>query len=164
MRIAALVVGQRPLRDRLHGLDADPSALGARVADGGFERVQRDPRVARAVGRQRIERFCVHGRRIGRQTSQAAIGVVQRSKQERLDILVLQRFELEHSRAAEQRGHDLERRILRRRADQRDRAVLDRVQHGVLLGLVETVDLVDEQHRPRQPVAASGFGGGDHLA
>ena len=50
------------------------------------------------------------------------------------------------ARAREQRGVDFERRIFGRRADQRDRAVLDIGQHRVLLRLVEAVDLVDEEH------------------
>ncbi len=48
--------------------------------------------------------------------------------------------------AREQRADDLERRVLGRGADQRDGAVLDERQDRVLLGLVEAMDLVDEQH------------------
>jgi hypothetical protein len=66
-------------------------------------------------------------------------------------------------RAAEERVVDLEVRVLRRRPDQRDKALLDRGQQGVLLGLVEAVDLVEEEDR----AAAAGpalAGAGDDLA
>src|SRR5205085_8793428 len=46
-----------------------------------------------------------------------------------------------------QRADDLERRVLGRRADERDRPVLDRGQQGVLLRLVEAMYLVDEERR-----------------
>ena len=50
--------------------------------------------------------------------------------------------------AAQQRRVDREERVLRRRPDQDDDAVLDVRQQHVLLGLVEAVDLVEEQDRP----------------
>ncbi len=78
--------------------------------------------------------------------SQAALLVVQRAFDQRAHVVVGERLEHEHARAREQRGVDLERRVLGRRADQRDGAVLDVRQHRVLLRLVEAVDLVDEQH------------------
>src|SRR5919112_5273328 len=51
------------------------------------------------------------------------------------------------SRAREQSAVHLERRVLGGCADHDDRAVLDIGQHGVLLGFVEAMDLVDEHHR-----------------
>ena len=51
----------------------------------------------------------------------------------------------QHLAARQQRGVELEARILGRRADQGDRAVLDIRQEAVLLGAVEAVDLVHEQ-------------------
>ena len=44
---------------------------------------------------------------------------------------------------------DLEVGVLGRRADERDRAVLDVRQQRVLLGLVEAMDLVEEEDRAR---------------
>ena len=57
---------------------------------------------------------------------------------------------LQHHDAAprEQGRIDLERGVLGRRPDQADRAVLDGPQQGVLLRLVEAMDLVDEEDRP----------------
>ena len=71
---------------------------------------------------------------------------------------MFERFELEHAGAAEQRGDDFKRWVFRGRADQGDRAVLDGVQEGVLLGLVEAMDLVDEEDGAGETVAASGLG------
>ena len=59
----------------------------------------------------------------------------------------VERLELVDLRARQQRRVDLEVRVLRRRADQRDDALLDRGQQRVLLRLVEAVDLVEEQDR-----------------
>ena len=60
-------------------------------------------------------------------------------------IVVGQWFELEDARSADQRPDDFEVGILRRRADQDDRAVFDVRQQRILLRFVEAVNLVDEQ-------------------
>ena len=60
----------------------------------------------------------------------------------------------QHLAARQQRGVELERRVLGRGADQRDRAVLDVRQEAVLLGAVEAMDLVDEQQRALAVLAA----------
>ena len=60
---------------------------------------------------------------------------------------LVERLQHEDLRARQQRGVHLERRVLGRRADQHDVAGLDARQEGVLLRLVEAVDLVDEDDR-----------------
>ena len=60
--------------------------------------------------------------------------------------------------ARQERAVQLERRVLRRGADQGDRAVLDIGQEAVLLGAVETVDLVDEQQGALAVLAALAGG------
>ena len=86
----------------------------------------------------------------------AAHDLAQRLRRERLELV--------HLRAREERGVDLEVRVLGRRADQRHQPVLDRRQERVLLRLVEAVDLVEEEDRPparpAEPVARAG----EHLA
>ena len=76
-----------------------------------------------------------------------------------------ERRQLDHRAPREERRVDLEVRVLRRRPDERDEPVLDRVQDGVLLRLVEAVDLVDEEDRPEavaaQPVARARDDGAD---
>ncbi len=76
----------------------------------------------------------------------------------------VERLESEQCRTAPQRWVDLEERILRRRADQRERAVLDRRQQRVLLRLAEAVDLVEEQDRALAALAEPLTGTFDHLA
>src|SRR5208283_1093432 len=49
--------------------------------------------------------------------------------------------------ARKQRRNYFERRVLRRRADKNNDAVFDRMQQRILLGFVETMDLVDKQDR-----------------
>ena len=58
-----------------------------------------------------------------------------------------ERLEHEDAGPREQRGDHLEGGVLGRRADEGDIARLDVWKHGILLGLVEAVDLVDEDHR-----------------
>ena len=57
-------------------------------------------------------------------------------------------FELVDLCARQECRVDLEVRVLRRRADQGQQPVLDTRQQRILLGLVEPVDLVEEQDRP----------------
>src|SRR5215213_4530703 len=52
-----------------------------------------------------------------------------------------------HPGSRQERGVELEGRVLGRRADERDGAVLGDRQEGVELGAVEAVDLVDEEQR-----------------
>ena len=59
-----------------------------------------------------------------------------------------ERLESPESRTTEQRSVQREERVLRRRADQDDYALLDAGQERVLLSLVETMDLIEEQDRP----------------
>ena len=69
--------------------------------------------------------------------------------------VVVQPPEDQHLAAREERGIQFEARVLGRRADERDRAVLDIRQEAVLLRAVEAVDLVHEQQG-----ALTGAGGG----
>ena len=73
------------------------------------------------------------------------------ARQDHLELVLRERGQLDHGAARQQGRVHLEVRVLGRRPDQRHEPVLDRVQHGVLLPLVEAVDLVDEEDRP-QPV------------
>ncbi|GAA3269548.1 hypothetical protein GCM10020258_42320 [Sphingomonas yabuuchiae] len=57
-------------------------------------------------------------------------------------------MEDQYLRPAQKGGVEFEGGILRRRADQRDRAILDKGQEAVLLRTVEAVDLVHEQQCP----------------
>ena len=59
-----------------------------------------------------------------------------------------QRLEPPERRATEQRGVQSEERVLRSRPDKDDDPLLDTRKESVLLGLVETMYLVEEQDRP----------------
>ena len=69
-------------------------------------------------------------------------------------------FEDEHLRARQQRRVDLEGRVLGGRADEHDVAGFDARQKGVLLRLVEAMDLVDEDDRAAAEPAAAVLGRG----
>ena len=77
-----------------------------------------------------------------------------RPRQEIGERLRLERLEDEDAGAREERGVELEGRVLGGGADQRDGAVLHHRQEGVLLGAVEAVDFVDEEERPLAHLAA----------
>jgi hypothetical protein len=83
---------------------------------------------------------------------------------QRLDRPAVERLETEEGRAAAQRCVDLEERVLGRRSDQGQRAVLDRREQCVLLRLGEPVDLVEEQDRSLTPLAQTLAGPLDGLA
>ena len=68
-----------------------------------------------------------------------------------------------HAAAREQRGVDLEGRVLGGRPHQHDVALLDIGQEGVLLRLVEAVDLVHEEDGAPPAPGAIGLGLRHHL-
>ena len=131
---------------------ASGSPGGRRGVPRELEGLKRRPcvaaRAARDLGRDVV-------RHVGRQR-------VGPARDHTLEILERQRLQLDHGAAREERLVDLEVRVLRRRPDQRDEAVLDRVEHRILLALVEAVDLVDEQQRPHAVAAEPVASAGDH--
>ena len=79
--------------------------------------------------------------------AEAALGIGAGPLDDRPQVVGAERLQHQHRGARQQRRDDLERRVLGGGPDQDDRAVLDVRQEGILLGLVEAVDLVDEQDR-----------------
>ena len=71
----------------------------------------------------------------------------QRAAEKHHEIVFREAVQGEDLATREKRGIHLERRILRRGADQYYRALLDVRQKRVLLGLVEAVNLIDEKDR-----------------
>ena len=88
----------------------------------------------------------LHATRRAEVAGQAALPVRDCASDERADLLVGERLQAPDPESAQEGRVDLEVRIFRRRADQRDRAVLDLRQQRVLLGLVEAVNLIEEEH------------------
>ena len=79
------------------------------------------------------------------------------SVHELADRGVVQRFKRQQHATRQQRRHDREVRVLRRRRQQCDGAILDCGQKRILLSFCEPVHLVDEQDRlgPTTPASAS---------
>ena len=94
---------------------------------------------------------------------QRCVEAVLRPADERGERGVVEAFEDEHLAARQQCRVQFEAGVLGGRADKHDRAVFDVRQEGVLLGAVEPVDLVHEQHRalPDLPAVLSGL---EHFA
>ena len=89
--------------------------------------------------------------------SQAAFLVGDRPAKQGFHVVGRKRLELEYPAAADQGAVNREEGILGGGPDQDCHALFDVGQQDVLLGLVEAVDLIDEQQRPlsrrREPVA-----------
>ena len=145
--LAVLVVHQRLAADALgEDLVGDrPDAVHRpRVRDGRLERAERLAGVAVGVDREPAQDGLRHDERL---PAVAAL-VRERAAQQLHDLLLAEAVEDEDLAAGEQRGVDLEGGVLRRGADEDDAALLDERQEGVLLRLVEAVDLVDEEDGP----------------
>ena len=137
--------------------------LGQRQGDGavrgGPPGHERGRRLEVVEGRSRIavggadhvvERL---GLRLDREPAQAAPGVAERPTEDLRKLLLGEGPQDHDAGAGQKRRDDFEGRVFRRGADQRDEAALHVGQEGVLLGLVEPVDLVDKQDRsPARPL------------
>ena len=147
MPVAGTVVGQHALL--CCGLDVVEARryrvdtvilIDARHRGRRLEDVEDGPGIAGADGDEVLAR-------IGGQlhpTAEATL-VGQGAIEDAAEVLVGQQLEAEHAQAREQRGVDLEVGVLGGGPDERDHALLDVRQQRVLLGLVEAVDLVDEE-------------------
>ena len=103
----------------------------------GLDLVEQEAAVAVGAGDQRLARFGGDGQRPLLDRFGAADQLLER--------VMVEPAQDQHLAARQQRGVDLEARVLGRRADQGDGAVLDIGQEAVLLRAVEAVDLVHEQ-------------------
>src|ERR1035437_7609658 len=126
---------------------ADP----LRVCDrhGALENVEGLAGIARGQTDEMLEWFSGQSHAAGRSqlAGQTAFWVDEGAPDDRPDLIVGEWLEAKDAQTGQQSGVDLEVRVLGRGADERDRAVLDVRQKGVLLGLVEAMDLVDEENR-----------------
>ena len=130
--------------------------------DGGGELqdVQGDAGVPAREGGDAAE-----GARIGAKARppQPALLIREGPAQDPDQVLLVQGLEDEHAGAREEGGDHLEGGILGRGPDEGEGSVLDVGQEAVLLGLVEAVDLVDEEDGA-PPAAALTIGLLDGLA
>ncbi len=153
--VAGLVVEHRTALQRVLGASQRHSRLaelGCRL-DRELERVQGGARVAFATRREEVDRLGSDGRPVRRRPAQH-VGELRRAEG-------LQRVD---AQPREQRAVDLERGVLGGRTDQRHQALLDGREQGVLLRLVEAVDLVEEQDRGRAAARAAASRPLDHRA
>ena len=144
--LAGLVVQQRFFGDALLeriARDRDRAAVCIPVEHDHFERGQRSARVPVCEVCDRLEHI---GFDLDFLPAEAA-RVGERAGEQGSELVRRQRVQHEHLAARQQRTVDLERRVLGRRADQDDAPFLDKGQEGVLLGLVEAVDLIHEHDR-----------------
>jgi hypothetical protein len=109
---------------------------------GGIEGVEGDAGVAADGGRERFDCVVVH---LDVQGAEAALLINEGAADDRGDLGLVEGVQGEDTGAGEQRADDLEGRVLGRGADERNGAVLDIREDGVLLRLVEAMDLVDEE-------------------
>ena len=116
--------------------------LGGRDSGGGFEDGQRPAGVGTGDADDEVPGILGEGELPG----QPAIGF-DGTVEQIADRLVVERTQGEHERPRQQGRDDGERRVLRGRGHEHDEPVLHCGQQGVLLGLGEAVDLVEEQHR-----------------
>jgi hypothetical protein len=135
VHVAGPVVEQVPVLHRpLDRLGRDGVAGAER--GGRLQRVERDAGVA--PGRLQQGR---HGLGLG---LDAQLG--QAAADHALQVVAGERLQPEDAAAREQRGDHLEGRVLGGGPDQRQRAVLGVGEDGVLLRLVEAMQLVHEEH------------------
>ena len=155
--IAAAVVAHGLALHGVLGLLERDAPSGGAVARQ-LERGQRGPRVAAGAAGQELEHLVARPRR-------PTLAALQRTAQQRARTCsAVSGPQLVDLGARQQRGVDLEVGVLGRRADQRDEALLDRRQQRVLLGLVEAVDLVEEEDRRLARGRAPVRGPLDHRA
>ena len=113
---------------------------------GYFQRVIGVAAVAAGVAGNQFQRIVVRSQT---QRAQAAFLVFQSPAQQSRDLLLGERLQHIDAAAGEQRGDDFEGWILRGGTDQPDGSPLDVRQKGILLGLVEAVNLIDEKDGAR---------------
>ena len=157
MAVAGPIVAEDPLLGR--GFDVLETrgdmavcityALPFGQSHRALEDVQRGSGVAAGERDEVVERIVGQGNPAIRseRAGQTTLGVGEGPPDDRRDVVVGQRLESPDAHPRQERGVDLEVRVLRRCADERDRSVLDVREQRVLLGLVEPMDLVEEQDR-----------------
>ena len=141
--LARLVIAREP---HLHGLARHVHRHMASAADVcrcGLQHGQRPAGVAIGLGGDELQRVVVGHQFFVRK---AAFTIGKRAIEQRPDVGRIQRLQHEHPRAREQRAVDFKAGVLGGGADQGDGAVFGGREQAILLGLVEAMNLVHEQH------------------
>lgn len=136
-------------------------ALRARRADGDLECGEGAAGVAIAEAGPDGEGVVGDGEG---EFAEAAVGVGDGAAEERDDVGLAQRLELEEGAAADQRAVDGEKRVFGGGADEGDDAALDIAEQHVLLAAAEAVDLVEKEDGALTVVCQAALGGLGDLA
>ena len=153
------VVEEGPLLKRfLHVLDGDELCPGQ--AGGDLEGVQGPAGVAVGVVDEHVPGARVDGQP-GR--AESAILVLEGVPDDLAKGLLAELLQDENPGPRQQRGDDFEGGVFRRRPEEDDVALFHVRQKGRLLGLVEAVDLVDEQDHGLAEKPSLLFGPGHEL-
>ena len=131
-----------------------------RQAAGQLQQIQRGPRVAVGPAADSLQDV---GRRLEVGTAEAALRVGEGAAQDQDDFRFGERLEDQNLGARQQGCDHLEGGVLGGGADQGDGPALDVGEEGVLLCLVEAMDLVHEQDGPLPPAPQSPLRLGDDL-
>ncbi len=155
MRVAGLVVDERRLASCVLDVPlGDDRPFRPRSLGGELEDVECRARVAAGTARHERDELVTQLDVELRCTAPDDLG----------ERLLVERLELVHLGAGDECGVDLVVRVLSRRADERHEPGLHARQQGVLLRLVEAVDLVEEEDRPPARGAESLPRPREHLA
>src|SRR5688572_6229849 len=95
---------------------------------------------------------------------QPALGVLQRAPKQAEQIFLIQGTQLEDLRARNKRRVDEKKRVVRRGADQTDRAPFNVWKQHILLCFVEAMDFVDKENRWFASVGQAVGGGRENTA
>ncbi len=171
MLVAGAVVEERWVLQRaLNRGDVDDRAptAGPGGGDRQLQSVERDAGVTTREADEPLPRI---GLQVDVDTAETAVWIGDGAVDEHAESLVGQRLEADDAGARQQRAVDLEAGVLGGGAEKGDHAALDVGEHRVLLRLVETMDLVDEEHRalaeapavarPLHDLAQLGYAGRD---
>ncbi|MPM54367.1 hypothetical protein SDC9_101145 [bioreactor metagenome] len=142
-----VVADRCPVDGLLDGFQVDHGgALGVGAAGGLLQVGEYAPRVAACHRQHRLT-----GGRVELVPLAQASRVGQRPVDQGVQVVVGEWTQGQHQRTREQRRDHTEAGVLGGGGDERDQPVFHRRQQDVLLGLVEAVHLVDEQHGRHTP-------------
>ena len=146
MGVALLVVEHRPLLNRFFGDGQVNGDLAVGIRRRGFHRQFQGIEQAAGIAAGHIEQVVGGGvADRDRAVAVAHLGILKGPLEQLAQVRSLEGLEPKQARAAHQRLVDFKKWVFGGGTDQRDGAVLDPGEQGVLLGTVETVHLIDEQ-------------------
>ena len=132
----------------------------SQVLGNPFDLVQEESGVAVCLRNELLERFPGN---FDVPELESAGMILEREPCEAGQVFGRKRRKQDELAAGKERGIDFKSRIFRRRADKRYRSVFDSLEESVLLALVESMDLVDEEDRATSQILVGLRFGKDRL-